>query len=147
MLVGRPAFIALCAFARRTPCPRAAESIDAGDAAELLSAGKCVLIDIRQPAEYRLDGRIDGSVNIAAYSWEHGFHVPLEDFAATIGDDYDKDAQLILIHSLPPLATGAAAVLEAAGFSNCQWVDGGLNSWDVDELIVDDDEGLVGSWV
>ena len=106
------------------------------------------LIDVRQPAEYRLDGRVDGSINIAAYSWEHGFHVPLDDFAATVSDEgFELDAPIALIHSMPMLATGAAQVLEAAGFTDVSIVEGGLQSWEPEALIVDDDEGLVGSWV
>ena len=130
-----------CTFRRRCSPPIAAESVDAEEAAER------TLIDIRQPAEFRLDGRIDGSVNIAAYSWEHGFHLAVPGFEDEVAEAYEKDAAIVLVHSFPALADGAAAVLEGAGFTNVATVDGGLAAWDPDELIVDDDEGLVGAWV
>ena len=140
--------LALCltAYHIRAPAPLAAATIDAADAASRLRSGAAALVDIRQPAEFRLDGRIDGSVNLPAYSWEHGFHVPLPDFAETVAEDLPRDGEILLIHSYPALADGAASVLEAAGFSNVASVEGGLNSWE-EELIVDDDEGLVGAWV
>ena len=151
LLLARHVALSLCCALHssyRAPPPRAAELVDADDVAMRLSEGEVALIDVRQPAEYRLDGRVDGSINIAAYSWEHGFHVPLDDFAATVSEEgFEVDAPIALIHSMPMLATGAAQVLEAAGFTDVSIVEGGLQSWEPEALIVDDDEGLVGSWV
>ena len=95
-----------------------------------------------------MDGRVDGSFNIPAYTWEHGFHLPVQTFASAVSEEgYASDDAIILIHSLPALAEGAATALESAGFTNVATVDGGLREWDPETLIVDDDEGLVGAWV
>ena len=40
----------------------------AAAAALLAREGRASLLDVRQPGEYRLDGHVDGSVNIPAYT-------------------------------------------------------------------------------
>ena len=40
----------------------------AAAAALLAREGGASLLDVRQPGEYRLDGHVDGSVNIPAYT-------------------------------------------------------------------------------
>ena len=121
-----------CTFRRRCSPPIAAESVDAEEAAER------TLIDVRQPAEFRLDGRTCGEYRCVFVG--HGFHLAVP--GCEVAEAYEKDAAIVLVHSFPALADGAAAVLEGAGFTNVATVDGGLAAWDPDELIVDDDEGF-----
>lgn len=117
------------------------------------------LLDVRQPAEWRLDGHIDGSANIAAYTWEHGFYLPAAGFAAAAYDaGFDRDEPVVLLCADGKLARGAAAVLAAAAFTNVCLVEGGLQAWEdeaedeeagVPKLVIDDDGdgALSGSWV
>ena len=116
------------------------------------------IIDVRQPAEYRLDGYVEGTENIAAYTWEHGFHLPAATFAADVARVHDPSEIVLLLCANGQLAAGAAAVLEAAEFSNVGVVEGGLRAWEaeaedeneeVPPLVIDDDGegGLTGAWV
>lgn len=135
-----------------------------------------LLVDVRQPAEYRLDGHIEGSLVCPAFSWEHGYHLPRGDaFVAELSDEVDgwlseqagdsgapaspSDAEVVLLCADGRLSAGAAQVLEdtqswAAGVSV---VEGGLQAWaeaaEEDSSIptptIDEDDqgGLVGAWV
>jgi rhodanese-related sulfurtransferase len=112
-----------------------------------------VLLDVRQPAEFRLDGHLDGSINVPAYSWEHGFHLPNEEFAAEVAETYAADEPLLLVCADGRLSEGAAAVLEAAAFTNVHTLDGGLQATGEEDglppYVVDEDGegGLTGAWV
>ena len=131
--------------------------IDPADAAALLLARSATLLDVRQPGEYRLDGHVDGSENIAAYTWEHGFYLPKEGFAEAVAAEHEADAPLVLMCADGMLSKGAAAVLEGAAFTNVQTLNGGLRAWEaeaeedegVPPLTVDEDGegGLTGAWV
>ena len=117
------------------------------------------LVDVRQPGEYRLDGHLEGSTNVAAFSWEHGFHLASEDFAAEVAAAFSADAPIVLVCADGRLSNGAAAMLEGAGFSDVRTLEGGLNAWewgDEDQdgeglpaMVVDEDGegGLTGAWV
>ena len=128
------------------------------DAAALLKREGATLIDVRQPAEYRLDGHVEGSVNIRAFSWEHGFYLPSESFAQEVAESFERDALLVLLCADGSLSKGAAATLEAADFTNVQTLEGGLRAWEADAwddeelvppLVMDEDGegGLTGAWV
>ena len=82
------------------------------------------ILQVRQPAEYRLEGHVAGSVNICAYTWEHGFYLPNEGFADQVAEQYSSDREIVLLCADGKLAKGAAAVLEAAAFTNVQVVEG-----------------------
>ena len=148
--------------------PRAALEVTPAEAAALLLRNEgtpspaALLIDVRQAGEYRLDGHVDGSLNLPAYTWEHGFHLPNEDFAAQVTEaaasDGGADTQIVLLCADGRLSMGAAAVLEAASFTNVCTLDGGLNAWayeaeeeesEVPPLVIDEDGegGLTGAWV
>ena len=142
---------------RRSSPPRMALEIDPADAAALLLARSATLLDVRQPGEYRLDGHVDGSENIAAYTWEHGFYLPKEGFAEEVAAEHAADAPLVIMCADGMLSKGAAAVLEGAAFTNVQTLNGGLRAWEaeaeedegVPPLTVDEDGegGLTGAWV
>ena len=131
--------------------------IEPAEAAELLRSEGARLVDVRQPAEYRLDGHVDGSANVAAYSWEHGFYLPSEGFAAEVAAEFEKEAPLVLLCATGMLAKGAADVLEAAAFTNVLTLAGGLQAWEAEAedeaagipaLVIDEDGegGLTGTW-
>ena len=138
------------------PAARGALEITPAEAAALDPSW---LLDVRQPGEYRLDGHVDGSVNIAAYTWEHGFYLPAAGFAAAVFEaGFDRDEPVVLLCADGKLARGAAAALVADAFTNVCLVEGGLEAWEAEaedeeaglpKLVVDDDgEGaLTGSWV
>ena len=143
---------------RRCPSPRAALEVSPAEAAALADRGDATLIDVRQPGEYRLDGHVDGSSNIAAFTWEHGFHLPNELFAEEVAAAHDTAETLILLCADGRLSQGAAAVLEAAAFSQVLSLAGGLRAWEADAedegsgvppLVVDEDGegGLTSAWV
>ncbi len=128
------------------------------DAAVRMREEGAALIDVRQPAEFRLDGHVEGSDNIPAYTWEHGFYLPSEGFADEVAAAYAPDAPLLLLCGDGSLSSGAAAVLEAASFTNVQTVAGGLTAWsagaeeegaDLPAVLIDEDGegGLTGAWV
>lgn len=108
-------------------------------------------------AEYRLDGHIEGSTNLPAFSWEHGFYLPSANFVADMGEEHASDAPIILICADGSLSAGAAAELVAAGFIDVRMVEGGLRAWEeaaaegdvVPELVIDEEGegGLTGAWV
>ena len=137
--------------------PKSLMEVSASEAAALYQSQAVTLIDVRQPAEYRLDGHIDGSRNIAAYTWEHGFYLPKEGFAAEVASEHEVDGALILLCADGMLSKGAGAALEAASFTNVQILLGGLRSWEaeaahdssVPSLVVEQDGegGLTGAWV
>ena len=143
--------------ARRCAPPRAALEVTPADAAMLLQSGDATLLDVRQPAEYRLDGHVPGSCNIPAYSWEHGFYLPEEGFVDAVRAVHAAEVPIVLLCADGKLAGGAAAVLEAAEFLDVQVLDGGLRAWEweadendaVPPLFVDEDGegGLTGAWV
>ena len=138
--------------------PRAAIEVAAHDAAALLRRTTAALIDVRQPAEYRLDGHVEGSVNICAFSWEHGFYLPSETFAQEVAKNFARDTQIVLLCTDGSLSKGAAATLEHAAFTNVCTLEGGLRHWEaeawndeelVPSLVIDEDGegGLTGAWV
>jgi rhodanese-related sulfurtransferase len=119
-----------------------------------------MLIDVRQPAEWRLEGHVGGSTNLAAYTWEHGFYLPSEAFASEVAAVCTRAETIVLLCADGKLAKGAAAVLVAAGFADVRTVEGGLRAWEADAdeaadpeavppLLVDEDGegGLNGAWV
>ena len=126
--------------------------------AQIPNLGPSVLVDIRQPSEFRLDGHIPGSVCVAAYTWEHGFHLPRGE--AFIGDLAEAveladlgTSKVVLLCADGRLSAGAARQLEEFGFCDVAVCDGGLNAYAADEalpaLVIDEDgeDGLVGAWV
>ncbi|KAL1507075.1 hypothetical protein AB1Y20_007936 [Prymnesium parvum] len=135
----------------------AGRAVSAAEAVDLCRRGGGTLLDVRQPAEYRLDGHVEGSANIAAYSWEHGFYLPSPSFAAQVADEYSTEAPLVLVCADGSLSKGAAAVLESAAFTEVRYLEGGLRAWEADAeddvgvppLVVDEDgqAGLTGAWV
>eukprot|EP00308_Calcidiscus_leptoporus_P012480 CAMPEP_0119387322 /NCGR_PEP_ID=MMETSP1334-20130426/100134_1 /TAXON_ID=127549 /ORGANISM="Calcidiscus leptoporus, Strain RCC1130" /LENGTH=419 /DNA_ID=CAMNT_0007409025 /DNA_START=50 /DNA_END=1306 /DNA_ORIENTATION=- len=132
---------------RRCPTPRAALDVPPAEAAAQMRSRGAILLDVRQAGEYRLDGHIQGSENIPAYTWEHGFYLPSEDFAASVSDMFALDTPLVLICADGKLARGAAAMLEAAAFTDVQTLEGGLNVWgweaeddpELPRVVVDED--------
>ena len=140
------------------------EMVTAGEAYALLRKG-AVLLDVRQPAEYRLDGHAPEpvvSVNVPSHSWEHGFYLPIDTFAEVALCELatEMGAATGMKDDLPPvivacadgrLAASAAAQLRGAGLKQCAWCEDGLRGLEAEgmELAIDEDgeDGLSGAWV
>ena len=106
------------------------------------------VIDVRMSAEYRLEGRIVDSICIPAQLWEHGMYLPRDAFVPDVLEQFETDCRLLCVCGDGRRSELAAQQLAAAGFS-VDYIDGGLNAWAEQslELEVEDDGGLVGSYV
>jgi rhodanese-related sulfurtransferase len=142
------------------------EVVPADEAFALLSSGGAILLDVRQPAEYRLDGHAPSyvqSINVPSQSWEHGFYLPLESFSADAVSALADGAGVPIDaapEGYPPvivacadgrLAAAAVTQLRAAGVEQCGCCEGGLRALEAEgmEMEVDEDgeAGLNGAWV
>ena len=106
------------------------------------------VVDVRMSAEHRLEGRIVDSICIPAQLWEHGMYLPNEAFVPDVCEQFETDCRLLCVCGDGRRSELAAQQLAAAGFS-VDYIDGGLNAWAEEslELEVEDDGGLVGSYV
>ena len=128
------------------------------------------VIDVRMSAEHRLEGRIVDSVSIPAQLWEHGMYLPrdvaarveitrptpltrrmkiyTQAFVPDVLEQFETDCRLLCVCGDGRRSELAAQQLAAAGFT-VDYIDGGLNAWAEQslELEVEDDGGLVGSYV
>ena len=99
-------------------------------------------------AEHRLEGRIIDSVNVPAQLWEHGMYLPRDAFVPDVCEQFETACRLLCVCGDGRRSELAAQQLAAAGFS-VDYIDGGLNAWAEQslELEIEDDGGLVGSYV
>ena len=106
------------------------------------------VIDVRMSAEHRLEGRIVDSYCIPAQLWEHGMYLPRDAFVPDVCEQFETDCRLLCVCGDGRRSELAAQQLANAGFS-VDYIDGGLNAWAEQslELEVEDDGGLVGSYV
>ena len=106
------------------------------------------VIDVRMSAEHRLEGRIIDSVNVPAQLWEHGMYLPRDAFVPDVCEQFETACRLLCVCGDGRRSELAAQQLAAAGFT-VDYIDGGLNAWAEQslELEVEDDGGLVGSYV
>ena len=106
------------------------------------------VIDVRMSAEHRLEGRIVDSQCIPAQLWEHGMYLPRDAFVPDVCEQFETDCRLLCVCGDGRRSELAAEQLADAGFS-ADYIDGGLDAWAEQslELEVEDDGGLVGSYV
>jgi rhodanese-related sulfurtransferase len=106
------------------------------------------VIDVRMSAEHRLEGRIVDSICIPAQLWEHGMYLPRDAFVPDVCEQFETDCRLLCVCGDGRRSELAAQQLANAGFS-VDYIDGGLTAWAEQslELEVEDDGGLVGSYV
>ena len=128
------------------------------------------VIDVRMSAEHRLEGRIVDSVCIPAQLWEHGMYLPrdvaarveitrptpltrrmkiyTQAFVPDVCERFETDCRLLCVCGDGRRSELAAQQLEQEGFA-VDYIDGGLDAWAEQnlELEVEDDGGLVGSYV
>jgi rhodanese-related sulfurtransferase len=128
------------------------------------------VIDVRMSAEHRLEGRIVDSHCIPAQLWEHGMYLPrdvaarveitrptpstrhlntyTQAFVPDVLEQFETDCRLLCVCGDGRRSELAAQQLEQEGFS-VDYIDGGLDAWAEQslELEVEDDGGLVGSYV
>lgn len=91
-------------------------AVSVDELAEKLSAGKPVVIDVREPREFAA-GHIKGSVNI-----------PLGALAAKTGK-FDPGTDTYLICHSGNRSASAARILQRAGFEHAYSVKGGIAAW------------------
>ena len=106
------------------------------------------VIDVRMSAEHRLEGRIVDSISIPAQLWEHGMYLPRDAFVPDVLEQFETNCRLLCVCGDGRRSELAAQQLANAGFS-ADYIDGGLDAWAEQslELEVEDDGGLVGSYV
>ena len=106
------------------------------------------VIDVRMSAEHRLEGRIVGSLCIPAQLWEHGMYLPRDEFVPDVCEQFETACRLLCVCGDGRRSELAAQQLEQEGFA-VDYIDGGLDAWAEQslELEVEDDGGLVGSYV
>ena len=106
------------------------------------------VIDVRMSAEHRLEGRIVDSISIPAQLWEHGMYLPRDAFVPDVCEQFETDCRLLCVCGDSRRSALAAQQLADRGFS-VDYIDGGLDAWAEQnlELEVEDDGGLVGSYV
>ena len=106
------------------------------------------IIDVRMSAEHRLEGRIVDSICIPAQLWEHGMYLPRDEFVPDVLEQFETDCRLLCVCGDGRRSELAAQQLEQEGFA-VDYIDGGLDAWAEQslELEVEDDGGLVGSYV
>ncbi len=92
------------------------KTISAGELAEKLSAGKPVLIDVREPYEFA-EGHVPGAVNI-----------PLGSLPSRVAD-LDPAVETVLICRSGHRSKTAASRLKRAGFTDVASVRGGTLAW------------------
>ena len=135
--------------------PARCSLIDPAAAAARRGADEAV-VDVRLEGEYRLDGHLEGSINVPAYDWQHGYYTPRPEFAAEVLEACGGGNSVVLVCRDGRLSTGALAALKAddasAQLTQVEVLDGGLDAWEEAELpgmVVDEDgeDGLVGAWV
>jgi rhodanese-related sulfurtransferase len=97
---------------------------------------------------------IEGSVNIPAFDWQHGYYTPREEFRDDIEALIGDGGSLCVICADGRLSAGARTVLlESQKFDHVEVVDGGLRAWEEEGIepgvVVDEDgeDGLVGAGV
>ena len=106
------------------------------------------VVDVRMSAEHRLEGRIVDSICIPAQLWEHGMYLPNEAFVPDVCEQFETNCRLLCVCGDGRRSELAAQQLEQEGFA-VDYIDGGLDAWAEQslELEVEDDGGLVGSYV
>ena len=106
------------------------------------------VIDVRMSAEHRLEGRIVDSICIPAQLWEHGMYLPRDAFVPDVLEQFETDCRLLCVCGDGRRSELAAQQLAGAGFT-VDFIDGGLTAWAEQslELEIEDDGGLVGSYV
>merc|ERR1712137_1259329 len=101
--------------------------LSATAAAQEVDEGRAVILDVRQRSEYRLDGQVPGSVNVPAFDWEHGFHLPRGGFTEEVSALGFDQLLLIVACADGRLSQGAASTLLADGtVAHVAVLEGGL---------------------
>ena len=92
------------------------KTVSTGQLAERMKAGKVVLIDVREPYEFKA-GHVPKAVN-----------VPLGQVKARAGE-FDPVAETYVICQSGSRSRSATKTLVKAGFTNVASVNGGTSAW------------------
>ena len=113
--------LALCAVP--VAAQQSLSSLTAEDARALQAAGEIVLIDIRQPEEWREIGVAEGAVRISMAHPEGGPGF-LRDLLAAVGDD--TDAAVVLICRTGNRTSQVVPALQRWGFTRVYHIPEGM---------------------
>jgi len=91
---------------------------------EKVEKGECVLLDVRNPEEYRNE-RIEGSMNVPVDTIKIGL------------DDIDRDTPLLVYCKIGKRCLRAVDQLNEMGFHDIRILDGGIEAWKAHNLKVD----------
>ena len=91
--------------------------IDVDELAALRAGGSTVVLDVREPSEYR-QGRVPGVI-----------HIPLGELVARV-DEVPRDRPLAVICGHGQRSLGATEFLLRAGFEDVASVAGGTAAWE-----------------
>ncbi|MDD1772825.1 MAG: rhodanese-like domain-containing protein [Methanomassiliicoccales archaeon] len=83
---------------------------------EMVESGKCVLIDVRSPDEFRNE-KVEGAKN-----------VPVDTIKNSM-DDIDRDIALLIYCKTGNRSLRAVEQLLQMGFKDVMMLDGGINAW------------------
>jgi rhodanese-related sulfurtransferase len=101
-----------------------AKRVTAADAAKLLEEGWSYL-DVRSIPEFD-DGHPPGASNVPLLHQQSGRMVPNSDFQKVVESNFPKDSRLVVGCKSGGRSAQAAALLEAAGFTQVVDVRGGM---------------------
>ena len=94
----------------------AVRGIGANEARELLAAGKCQLVDVREPVEFA-EERVEGAISM-----------PLGSVAERC-EELDRSQPVVVMCLAGKRGETGAKRLLAAGFSDVVNMEGGINGW------------------
>jgi len=92
------------------------KEIQPKEAAEVMTAGKAVLIDVREADELQA-AAVDGAV-----------HMPMSEFAERI-DELEKEQPYLVMCHLGGRSAHVGAYMEQQGFTDVTNVAGGIQGW------------------
>jgi rhodanese-related sulfurtransferase len=95
------------------------------EAQALLGEG-WVYLDVRSIPEFD-DGHPPGAANVPLLHFQGGRMVPNPDFAAVVAANFPKDAKIVVGCKAGGRSLRAAAMLEAAGYTNVIDMQGGFH--------------------
>lgn len=108
------------------------EHISAGEAKDLIDSGQAVVIDVREPSEVSVTGKVPGAINIPRGLLE--FKADPE--APGHDPRLDRDKTVVLYCAVGGRAALAGQTLQELGYKDVRNM-GGFNDWDQENYPVE----------
>lgn len=109
------------------------ENLSPQQAQAEITKGNVTLIDIREPAEIKQNGKIAGSVNAPRGMLEFYADPALPSHKP----EFDKEKRIILYCASSGRSALAVKTLKEMGYTNIAHIDGGLKAWEAAGLPVE----------